>query len=173
MPVSILMVVDLPAPFGPMKATDCPAGIARLMRFTASTFSIMRLRPCRLATVKVLDRFSNSTLLCIGNFLRIGERHCTRRIGTAPDSINSTAAISPHPPTPHHFVERGRRDAIASRTPLAHLVGEGVGGEDCSINPRRRLAMKLLTFLQETLHDIPGRDSVLPRGSRGSDGGRG
>src|ERR1700722_20408811 len=34
-PVSILMVVDLPAPFGPRKPKNCPGSTARSMRSTA------------------------------------------------------------------------------------------------------------------------------------------
>src|ERR1700680_3880901 len=36
MPVSILMVVDLPAPFGPMKASTSPFSSAKQMGLTAS-----------------------------------------------------------------------------------------------------------------------------------------
>ena len=35
MPVSILIVVDLPAPFGPMNATDSPCCIEKVTLFTA------------------------------------------------------------------------------------------------------------------------------------------
>src|SRR5262245_46282046 len=68
MPVSILIVVDFPAPFGPMNATNCPAGMVRLMQSTATTSTRVRRRPRPVRRVKVLRRFSSSTLASIAVF---------------------------------------------------------------------------------------------------------
>src|SRR5437867_3972087 len=65
MPVSILIVVDLPAPFGPINATDWPAGMLRLIPSTATTSRRVRRRPQPEVTVKVLRRFSTATLRSI------------------------------------------------------------------------------------------------------------
>jgi hypothetical protein len=46
MPVSILIVVDLPAPFGPRYATDSPASMLRSMWSTASLSVYLRVTKC-------------------------------------------------------------------------------------------------------------------------------
>jgi hypothetical protein len=60
MPVSILIVVDLPAPFGPMKATDCPAGIERLTPSTATISMRSRRSPRRFVWTNVFRSSSSS-----------------------------------------------------------------------------------------------------------------
>ncbi len=45
-PVSILMVVDFPAPFGPRKPKNCPAVTCRSMASTASNFPNLRVNFC-------------------------------------------------------------------------------------------------------------------------------
>src|SRR5258706_4589913 len=47
-PVSILIVVLLPAPFGPSKPTSWPLGISRLISFTATCGPNSLVRLCRL-----------------------------------------------------------------------------------------------------------------------------
>src|SRR5262245_2675637 len=65
MPVSILMVVDFPAPLGPMNATDSPSAILRLTPSTAVTSERSRRNPCRRLRTKFFFRFSMSTPRCI------------------------------------------------------------------------------------------------------------
>src|SRR6266513_2762232 len=53
-PVSILIVVLLPAPFGPSKPTNLPAGISILISFTATCGPNSLVRLCRLIMAGLL-----------------------------------------------------------------------------------------------------------------------
>src|SRR5688572_30290479 len=53
------MVVDLPAPLGPMNATDCPTGTSRVIPSTAVTLVTRRRNPCQRTSANV---FLNSQI---------------------------------------------------------------------------------------------------------------
>ena len=55
------MVVDLPAPLGPMNATDCPAGTSSVMPSTAVTCDNRRRNPCQRARANSFLRSRIST----------------------------------------------------------------------------------------------------------------
>src|SRR5262245_10790884 len=65
MPVSILMVVDLPAPFGPMRATDWPAGTSRLIPSTATISDTLRRKPLH----RVRTKFFVNALISTPRFM--------------------------------------------------------------------------------------------------------
>src|SRR6185295_16914776 len=64
-PVSILMVVDFPAPLGPMNATDWPGGTLRLIPSTATTSDTLRRKPLHRVRTKffISSRISTPRLL--------------------------------------------------------------------------------------------------------------
>src|SRR6516164_7282504 len=71
-PVSILMVVDLPAPFGPRKPKNCPASTRRLIASTALNEPNVRVSPSvRIATSLIrADRFRHPRVPLYHELLR-------------------------------------------------------------------------------------------------------
>src|SRR5579875_4223258 len=67
-PVSILMVVDLPAPFGPRNPKNCPGSTARSIWSTAVKPLKLRLRSC--TAIADLSRVYG---------IRLSARHTTAR----------------------------------------------------------------------------------------------
>src|SRR5207244_3788098 len=58
-------VVDFPAPFGPMNATDSPAGTDNVTPLTADTSDTCLRKPLQRVSTKVFFRSSISTARCI------------------------------------------------------------------------------------------------------------
>src|SRR5581483_498246 len=105
MPVNILMVVDLPAPFGPIKASTSPASSAKLVGLTACRWrylgasSELRLPLKPAARSRVLNVFVNPSTsmfgIALAAFLHVFT-HRSVALGTSAHRCSITVRTSVH-----------------------------------------------------------------------------
>src|SRR5437870_5683365 len=113
MPVSILTVVDLPAPLGPRRPTSCPVGISRSRPHTAST------SPKRLESLR--RRITRRPRRRAGDGSRLPDHRQPRRRPRPP------AAVPRRDPRVAHLLERVRGERGAEGAGAPPGMGDGRG----------------------------------------------